>query len=100
MTLVSVVQYASALAALVAAALWLMSAKVKIPKSFPIYVVKPDAFAGQMLGGPLGAEYSGFGHSDELDSLAAALVRQSRLSAWAAGAAATSAVLQGIVTAL
>jgi hypothetical protein len=100
MTSIAAVQYLSALFAGVAAVLWFLSAKVDIPATFPIHVVKPESFAGQMIGGPLGGEYAGFGHSNELDTLASALGRQSRFSAWAALAAAVAALLQGIATAI
>lgn len=100
MTYVAAIQIASALSAGAAAVLWFMSARVNIPKTFPIHVVKPESFAGRMLGGPLGGEYAGFGHSKELDALAAALVRQSSLSARAACAAAAAALLQVIATAI
>ena len=100
MTPIAAIQYLSALFAGVAAVLWHLSARVEIPTTFPIHVVKPESFAGQMMAGPLGAEYAGFGHSKELDTLAEALGRQSSLSAWAARAAAVAALLQGVATAI
>jgi len=83
----------SAIFAAAAAALWFVSAVVKIPKHFSIHVVSP--YAGSGLGGsPLGGAYVGQAHSNDLIVLANALRRQSRYSAWAAGCAGVSALLQ------
>ena len=85
----------SALFAIAAALLWFVSAVVKTPDRFSIHVVRPDSFMGQPLGGdPLGGTYVGQAHSSDLVALANALRRQSKFSAWAAGCAGVSAILQ------
>lgn len=84
----------SALFALAAALLWLMSAWVKTPKTFSIYVVRPNR---PISFGAMSGTYMGHAHSEDLTTLADALKRQSRLSAWAAGCAAFSAALQGVI---
>jgi len=85
----------SALAALVAAVLWLGSAVVKTPENFSIHVARADGRMGEPLGGhPLGGTYVGHGYSSDLIALANALRKQSRLSGYAAISAGVSAVLQ------
>lgn len=83
---------ASALFALGAAVLWIASAKVKTPKSFSIDVITvhngdAEIPSGEVVGG-------GFGTSPELNDLGNALVKQSKLSAFAASSAAIAAGLQ------
>jgi hypothetical protein len=85
----------SALFAIAAALLWFVSAVVKTPNSFSIHVVRPDSSMGQPLGGnPQGGTYVGHAYSNDLVTLAKALRRQSKFSAWAAGCAGVSAILQ------
>ena len=93
-------QYGSAGFAALAAILWFWSAAVGIPKTFAIHVLRPDSFEGKMRGSRWAPEYTGVGHSDELDELAKALCWQSRLSAAAACAAGASALLQGVAIAV
>ena len=88
----SAITILSALFAIFAAVLWFVSAVVKTPTSFGIYVVRP--FLPPM--DPLGATYIGQGYSEDLISLANALKRQSRFSAWAAICAGISAFLQAV----
>jgi hypothetical protein len=86
----------SALFAIVAAGLWLMSARVKTPDYFSVHVSRSDGF-GQPLGGPpMFGEHIGQAHSQDFVVLADALKKQSRLSAWAASSAAGAAALQAI----
>jgi len=85
----------SALFAITAAALWFVSAVVKTPDRFAIHVVRPNGPMGRPLGGnPIGGTYVGQAHSSDLVALASALRRQSKFSAWAAGCAGISALLQ------
>ena len=82
----------TAIFASIAAILWFLSAKIEIPKSFSIHVVKPDI--GPMGGNPMGGTYQGQGYSDDLTRLGNSLVKQSRLSAWGAIFAGLSAITQ------
>jgi hypothetical protein len=89
---------ASALFALGAAGLWIASAMVKTPKSFSVNVITvhagdPEFPSAEVVG-------KGFGTSAEMNDLGKALVRQSRLSAFAAGSAAIAALLQGLLAIL
>ena len=95
----SALQWLSAIFAFAAAGLWLRSAVVRTPKSFPVHVVKPDSFS-RPLGEPLGATYVGHGHSPALNELGEALRTQSRWSAAAAICAALSAIFQAAVMVL
>ena len=52
-------QWGSALFALVAAGLWLKSATIQTPESFEIYVVQTDRYVPSMMG----AKYMGHGVS-------------------------------------
>jgi hypothetical protein len=62
---------------------------------FSIHVVRANSPSGQPLGGdPMGGTYVGQAYSNDLVSLANALRRQSRLSAWAAICASASATFQ------
>lgn len=80
-------QNASVCFAFVAAALWFLSARVKLPD----YIQNIDeGFINDTQPKPV----------DDLDRLTSGLTRQSRLSALAALAAAMSALLQGLATAL
>ena len=84
----------SAISAGAAAILWWLSARVKLPMSFNVHVVKPH---GGVLGGnPLEGTYMGHAHSDDFEFLAKGLAKQSRLSSRAAIAAATAAASQSI----
>jgi hypothetical protein len=84
--------YLSAGCAFVAALLWWLSARVKTPRDFNVHVHEAGTLGS--LGGltPL----LGHGFSPELSALGNALVRQSTFSAWAAGFAGASALLQGL----
>jgi hypothetical protein len=75
----------SAVFAIIAALLWLQSARVRTPTQFPINTITP-------IGG------IGTGGSPALQELGQALRRQSRWSAAAAICAAVSALLQAIAT--
>ena len=93
-TILSVLSaFLSALFAIAAAVLWFVSAVVKTPTSFAIHVVRPDQ---QPMGNPMGAIYVGQAYSEDLVSLANALKRQSKFSAWAAICAGISATCAGI----
>ena len=95
MKLATILTILSAIFAIAAALLWFISAVVKTPESFSIHVVRPDSFMGEPLGGnPLGGTYVGHAYSSDLVALANALRRQSKFSAWAAGCAGVSAILQ------
>ena len=89
----SVITILSALFAIAAAILWFVSAIVKTPTSFAIHVVRPHL---PPMGDPLGATYVGQAYSEDLISLANALKRQSKFSAWAAICAGISAFLQAV----
>ncbi len=94
--MIAVLQWGSTLFAVVAAGLWLKSATIQTPGSFPISVVRPHGAVGQPLGQPLGATYIGHGHSPAMDELGEALRTQSKWSAYAALAAAVSAACQAL----
>ncbi len=94
-----ILQWGSGIFALLAAPLWLKSAKIKTPSSFPIHVVKPDGF-GRPMGDPHGATYMGQGHSPSLNELGEALRCQSKWGAAAAVFAAVSAICQAFAMAL
>jgi uncharacterized protein YjfI (DUF2170 family) len=83
----------SALFGTAAAILWFVSALVKTPDSFNIYVVRPH---GAMPLGSVGGTYLGQGQSPDLTALGSALRRQSKFSALAAGCAGISAFLQTV----
>jgi hypothetical protein len=86
---------ASAIAAVLAAALWLLSARVKTPRTFTIHVARAEGTMGQPFGGGgLGATYVGHAFSQDLLDLATALRRQSALSARAAVCAGLAAAFQ------
>ena len=70
-----------------AAILWAISAYVKTPKSFSVYVSAAEAGGGQVVG---------YGSSPDLEKLGQALRRQSGFSAAAAISAAIAAVTQAI----
>jgi len=76
----------SAISAVIAAIFWYRSTKVKTGGTFIVYVSPAQA-----LGGPVGV-----GHSPQLEELAAALTKQSKLSAIAAFFAAIAALAQSI----
>jgi len=94
MNISAILNCGSAVSAIIAAILWFMSAKIKTPNHFGIYVVKPDGVMGEPLGDPLGGKYIGHAYSSDLELLGNNLIRQSKLSAWAAIAAGISAVTQ------
>lgn len=80
--------------AIIAAVFWFKSAKIETPESFVIHVVKPDR--NPMGGNPMGGTYMGHAYSENLVKLAEALKKQSKLSAIAAGFAASSAIILSI----
>ena len=84
----------SVLFALVAAVLWFLSTYVETPSSFTIYIVRPheEPFGSNYFDGT----YNGQGYSEDLISLARALKRQSKLSAWVAICTALSVLLQTV----
>jgi hypothetical protein len=77
--IVVALHWGSAVFAGVAAVLWLKSALVKIPSSFPVVMVSPD-----------------LGVSPQANKLGEALIRQSKWSAAAALSAAASALCQAL----
>ena len=80
------VQGASAIFAFLAAILWFLSARVPTPSNFIVTTFgHTDAF---------GTHVSGQGSSPQLTELGNALLRQSRLSAYAAFCAGVSALFQ------
>jgi hypothetical protein len=84
--------------ALAAAVLWFLSAVVKTPDSYSVHVVRPRSGLDQPLGGdPIGGAYIGQAYSNDFVSLANALRRQSKLSAWAAVCAGVSAAPQALL---
>jgi hypothetical protein len=89
---------ASALFALGAAVLWIASATVKTPTSFSMNVITTQIGDAHVPSGE--AVGQGFGTSDELNDLGKALIKQSRLSSWAAGCAAVAAALRGALAIL
>lgn len=91
MNLTLILTILSAVFAIAAAALWFVSAVVKTPDSFNIYVVGPH---GPKPLGPISGTYLGQGQSPDLIELASALRRQSKFSSLAAGCAGISALLQ------
>lgn len=99
MTIARLVSYAtphnllvltSAAAALAAAIFWLLSARVRLPSTFPIVVTSVHTMHDQLIGAQVVSE----GSSNELDNLGRALIHQSQLSAIAALLAAAAAALQ------
>ena len=89
----SAITILSALFAFFAAVLWFVSGRVKTPTSFAIQVVRPHI---PPMGNSAGATYVGQAYSEDLSSLANALKRQSKFSAWAAICAGISAGCAGI----
>jgi phosphate/sulfate permease len=83
----------SVLCAGIAGVLWFLSARVKIPQKFPIQVTSTHTMVDQIIG----AQVISTGSSPELDDLARAIAKQSRLSAWAAGFACAAAISQAII---
>lgn len=94
--MVSALQWGSAVFAGIAAVLWLKSAMIKTPSSFPIHVIQPDSFS-RPFGEPLDGTYVGHGHSPALNDLGEAFRRQSKWSASAALFAAASAICQALL---
>jgi hypothetical protein len=86
----------SAVFALFAAVLWLLSALVKTPAVFQLRAVQSDEYIENSIRGVNPAHAVGTVQSDDLPRLAAALQRQSRLSAAAALCACVSAIAQAI----
>jgi|SRR5450759_763477 hypothetical protein len=84
---------ASALFAVGAAVLWLLSAKVRLPNQFPITVISVHEMVDQIIG----AQVISTGSSPEIDDLGRALIRQSKLSSAAAVCAGIAATCQAIV---
>ncbi len=89
---------ASALFAFGAAALWAASARVKTPESFSVNVITVHTGDAEFPSAEVVGK--GFGTSAELNDLGKALIKQSRLSAFAAGSAAIAAALQGLLAIL
>lgn len=85
-----VLEFCSAACAAGAAILWYLSARVKVPHEFPITVTSAHTMLEQVIG----ANVTSTGSSEQLDDLARAVIKQSRLSGWAAGFAAVSAAFQ------
>ena len=87
----------SALFAVGAGTLWLVSARVKTPEHFAVHVVKGDSPFQQPLGNnPLGGTYVGQAYSRDFESLGNALRKQSQLSAAAAACASIAAFAQAV----
>lgn len=93
----------SAVTAIVAAFFWWKSAKVETPDSFPFYVVQHREMPlgvgrdGSMLDG---GKFIGNAYSDNINKLADALKKQSKMSSIGAIFAAISALLAGLSTIL
>ena len=87
-------QIVSAALALVAAGLWIRSARIKMPDRITWLAVDGGGLPGLniALGGGRGMPV----FSNGFDELVASLKTQSRWSAWAAYAAAAAAVIQGV----
>jgi hypothetical protein len=92
--LANILDILTAVFAIIAAVLWLKSAKIKTPENFSIYVVKPNQTP--LGGNPMGGTYLGNAYSQDLTELAIALKKQSKLSANAASFAALSAMIQAL----
>lgn len=88
---VSMLNVVSIVSAFVAAKLWYESAKVNLPDKFTIF---SEHYTSD---NPEGAQIFAEANSPELNSLGNALIEQSKLSAYAARAAAVAAVTQGLV---
>ena|SRR5271166_2793479 len=84
---------ASAIFAFIAAVLWFLSARIKMPREFPILVTSSH-FADSEI--PSAGEVHSVGSSKQLDDLGRAVIKQSALSSYAAGYAAVAAVCQGL----
>lgn len=97
MKLSAILNYISALSAIVAAILWFMSAKIKTPSHFTIIVSRATGPMGKPFGKPFGGEYVGHAYSSDLKELGNNLIKQSKLSAIAAIAAGISAITQAII---
>ncbi|MHB1949139.1 MAG: hypothetical protein ACYCQI_13610 [Gammaproteobacteria bacterium] len=80
--------------ALSSAILWFLSALVKIPKTFPSVVVKPEMAP---FGDGFGATTIGVPINPNLEKLAKCLQKQARLNALAALSTGTAVLLQAIV---
>lgn len=93
MTVALVLQWTSMISGFVSAALWLLSANVKVPHTFEIHVVEAQTCP---IVQPTSGDYIGQGHSPELEELSQALHHQSRISAWAASATAIAVACQAI----
>lgn len=96
MNTVAVANLISAAFAFAAAALWLASALVKTPGEFPIHVVQLDEYVENLVSGSIPEHAPGAARSEALLHLGAALQRQSRFSALAAGCACIAAVAQAV----
>lgn len=86
-------EIASAGFAVIAAVLWLVSSYVKTPRTFTVKVLSTHFASSDVDGSEVISE--GAGHSPELQDLGEALKKQSRLSSYAAIAAALAALCQG-----
>ncbi|MGO9567321.1 MAG: hypothetical protein ACLP5H_07265 [Desulfomonilaceae bacterium] len=95
MSALTILSALSAVFAFAAACLWVVSAIVKTPTSFAIHVVHPQS-EGPLGGNPMDGTYVGQAYSEDLVSLANALKRQSKFSAFAACCAGFSAFLSAI----
>jgi hypothetical protein len=86
----------SAVFAILAAALWLVSSRVKTPREFPIKIISWHIYDGEEV---TGAQVAGesYGTSENLEVLGTALIKQSRLSSYAARCAAISAFCQAAI---
>ena len=93
-----ILQILSAGSALLAAVLWLRSAKIKTPKEFRVQVFVSVFNDPGMPSYEVNAV--GYGTSEELERLGNAMIEQSRLSAQAAQCAAASALLQVVAIVL
>lgn len=93
--LVIILEMSLAACAILAAMFWLISARVKTPQSFSIHVVKPETqpFGGNAV---MGGEYMGNAYSEDINNLAAALIKQSRWSSGGALFGSLSAILLAV----
>lgn len=88
-------EFASAIFAFMAAALWLYASRIKSPKSITItvptiHIYSEPVVGSQVLGGAIG-------ETEDLEALAMALIKQSRWNSFAALSAAASAACQFVI---
>ena len=96
MNIETVANWCSALFALVAEVLWYLSARVKMPRTFPARAMQPDEHVENPVDGPNDQHAAGTVRSDALVQLGESLREQSILSARAAACASIPAIAQAV----